>query len=63
MKKPYLALIALLVPCSLFAHPHVFIDYTVNFVFDQNELTGVETQWIFDEMYPYSISLKFRGIE
>ena len=51
MKKPYLPLIAFLIPCSLLSHPHVFIDYTVNFVFDQNELTGVETQWIFDEMY------------
>lgn len=51
MKKPYLALIAFLIPCSLLSHPHVFIDYTVNFVFDQNGLTGIETKWIFDEMY------------
>jgi ABC-type uncharacterized transport system substrate-binding protein len=51
MKKPYLALIAFLIPCSLLSHPHVFIDYTVNFVFDQNGLTGIEAKWIFDEMY------------
>ena len=50
-REALLLSISLLVPCSLFAHPHVFIDYTVNFVFDQNELTGVATQWIFDEMY------------
>ncbi len=51
MKKPYLPLIALLIPFSLLSHPHVFIDYTVNFVFDQNGVAGIETQWIFDEMY------------
>ncbi len=51
MKKPYLILIALLIPYFLLSHPHVFIDYTVNFVFDQNELVGIKTQWIFDEMY------------
>jgi len=51
MKKPYLALIAFLIPCSLLSHPHVFIDYTVNFVFDQNGVAGIETEWIFDEMY------------
>jgi ABC-type uncharacterized transport system substrate-binding protein len=51
MKKPYLALIVFLIPCSLLSHPHVFIDYTVNFVFDQNGLAGIETKWIFDEMY------------
>jgi len=44
-------LISIIAPCLLFAHPHVFIDYTVNFVFDQNGVTGIETQWIFDEMY------------
>jgi len=43
--------ISLIAPCFLFAHPHVFIDYTVNFVFEQNELVGIKTQWIFDEMY------------
>lgn len=51
MKKPYLALIAFLIPCSLLSHPHVFIDYTANFVFNQNGLAGIETEWIFDEMY------------
>ncbi len=44
-------MIALLIPCSLLSHPHVFIDYTVNFVFDQNGLAGIEAKWIFDEMY------------
>ena len=51
MKKRYLTLIAFLIPCSLLSHPHVFIDYTVNFVFEQNELVGIKTRWIFDEMY------------
>jgi ABC-type uncharacterized transport system substrate-binding protein len=35
----------------LFAHPHIFIDYTIDFVFEQDELTGIKTVWLFDEMY------------
>lgn len=35
----------------LLAHPHVFIDYVTNFIFDQNDLVGIHTEWYFDEMY------------
>ena|ERR1700722_20586787 len=33
------------------AHPHVWIDYTVNVLFDDNDLTGVRISWTFDQMY------------
>lgn len=35
----------------LLAHPHVFIDYTVDFMFNENGLIGMKTEWFFDEMY------------
>ncbi len=33
------------------AHPHIFIDNTVTFVFDKKGLAGIKVQWVFDEMY------------
>jgi ABC-type uncharacterized transport system substrate-binding protein len=38
----------------LFAHPHVFIDYQANFIFNQKGLSGVKLKWIFDEFYSAS---------
>jgi ABC-type uncharacterized transport system substrate-binding protein len=39
----------------LFAHPHVFIDYQANFIFNQKGLSGVKLKWIFDEFYSASL--------
>jgi ABC-type uncharacterized transport system substrate-binding protein len=33
------------------AHPHVWIDANVTFVFDQKMLTGVRVEWTFDEIF------------
>jgi len=33
------------------AHPHVFIDYTVDVLFGDTGVTGVRLTWTFDEMY------------
>jgi ABC-type uncharacterized transport system substrate-binding protein len=33
------------------AHPHVFIDYGITFVFDEQGLTGIAVDWAFDEMF------------
>ena len=40
---------ALLRPAS--AHPHVFIDNTVNFVFAANKITGFRLTWVFDDVF------------
>ncbi len=32
------------------AHPHVWIDYSVTVVFDDQQLTGFEMEWIIDAM-------------
>ena len=34
-----------------FAHPHVFVDATVQVVFDANGLSGVQNHWVYDEVY------------
>jgi ABC-type uncharacterized transport system substrate-binding protein len=33
------------------AHPHVFIDNAITIVFNQEELVGIEVNWLFDEMF------------
>ena len=33
------------------AHPHVFIDNTVNFVFDGGKITGFRMTWVFDDVF------------
>ena len=33
------------------AHPHVFVDYGITFVFDQQGLAGIAMEWAFDEMF------------
>ncbi|OPL14057.1 MAG: hypothetical protein AVO34_06035 [Firmicutes bacterium ML8_F2] len=33
------------------AHPHVFVDYGITFVFDQQGLAGIAFDWAFDEMF------------
>lgn len=37
-------------PASVQAHPHVFIDCTVQLRFSAEGLQGFETEWVFDEM-------------
>lgn len=33
------------------AHPHVFIDNTVSFVFDGDKITGFRENWVFDDVF------------
>jgi len=35
---------------GVFGHPHVFIDYAVKFVFDDQGLAGFEVVWVFDDL-------------
>ncbi|MCK4541160.1 MAG: DUF1007 family protein [Spirochaetales bacterium] len=49
----------LLVVGGITAHPHMFIDSKVSFVFDGNCLEGFVVDWIFDSMFTESIILDF----
>jgi ABC-type uncharacterized transport system substrate-binding protein len=62
MTKLLPALILLLLfsgAASVSAHPHVFIDNYVSFVFDDNGLAGIRQRWIFDEMTSSSFLLDY----
>ena len=34
-----------------YSHPHLFIETKVTVIFDEEGISGIETRWIFDEMY------------
>lgn len=44
-------LIIFIVSSSVISHPHVFIDNSLKIVFDQNGLSGINVNWIFDEAF------------
>ncbi len=50
MKKRILALVCLFAGI-VSAHPHVFIDATVDLVFDEKGFVGVQNRWAFDLIY------------
>jgi ABC-type uncharacterized transport system substrate-binding protein len=35
----------------VYGHPHVFVDYSLTFAFDQKGLAGIDVEWSFDEMF------------
>lgn len=37
------------------SHPHSFIDNTITYVFNDNKITGIEVNWLFDELYSQTI--------
>jgi len=45
------ALLGLLGAAPAMAHPHVFVDNSVIFVFDGSDLAGVRVHWVFDDMF------------
>lgn len=50
MKRRILSLVCLCAGLA-FAHPHVFIDATINLVFDEKSFVGVQNKWTFDLIY------------
>ncbi|BBD09918.1 DUF1007 family protein [Desulfovibrio ferrophilus] len=38
-------------PLPAQAHPHVFVDNSVTFVFEGSDLAGVRVHWVFDDMF------------
>jgi ABC-type uncharacterized transport system substrate-binding protein len=48
-----------IVTAPLFAHPHVFIDNSFDFIFDDESLRGIEVTWVFDEMFSASIIMDY----
>ena len=53
------ALAVLVCPAPAAAHPHVFVDNAVAFVFGQEGLEGVRVDWLFDDMFGTMILEQF----
>ncbi len=53
MKKIYVILILILIIIVPFvcSHPHVFMETSAEFIFNENELEGFKLKWVFDEMF------------
>lgn len=53
LRRAALALVTLMIGCgsAVEAHPHVWIDANLTFVFDQKMLTGVQVEWTFDDIF------------
>ncbi len=61
--RPFMTAVAVLLcfalPSPLRAHAHIFIDYTVEAVFDDGRLQGFEATWTFDRMFSAFIVKQF----
>lgn len=51
MKRSIVILFVLALPLALAAHPHVFIDANINFIFAGSRATHAELNWVFDAMF------------
>ena len=56
---PVLVCLALAMPYSVSAHPHVYVDARVDVVFDDKGLAGFKVIWVFDEMFSNMIAYDF----
>jgi ABC-type uncharacterized transport system substrate-binding protein len=57
------ALPLLLFPCAASAHPHVFVDATIEVIFDdQNRATGLRIGWTYDDLFSLMI-IEDRGLD
>jgi ABC-type uncharacterized transport system substrate-binding protein len=56
---PIVVFLVLLIPRGGVAHPHVYVDASVDVVFDDLGLVGFRVTWIFDEMFSNMIAFDF----
>lgn len=63
MKRVFTALALTLTPISAVAHPHIFIDAGVSFIFnDAGVLSAVKIEWAYDDLYTL-ITLDDMGLD
>ncbi|MFC2060969.1 DUF1007 family protein [Elusimicrobiota bacterium] len=52
MKKCFvISILILIIVPLIYSHPHVFMETSAEFIFNENELEGFELKWVFDEMF------------
>ncbi len=61
MLRAFLLLVLVLFSASspAFAHPHLFVDNKLTFMFDESGLAGMLVEWKFDDMYSSGIIYDF----
>ncbi len=57
--KLFLIIIIILIPYLSFSHPHIFIDYKANFIFENSSLININIKWIFDQYFSVSVIKNF----
>lgn len=55
MMKNFLCLIFFIVPLSLIAHPHTFMDMRIGILSNQDEIVGFKIEWEFDYFFSSSV--------
>ncbi|MBA3052715.1 DUF1007 family protein [bacterium] len=58
-KIPAALLCMMIFSGELSAHPHIFLDYAVTFVFKDSAIEGARVKWLFDEFYSENIMYDF----
>jgi ABC-type uncharacterized transport system substrate-binding protein len=46
-----IALLAIALPQAAAAHPHVYMENSLQIVFDGTGMTGIKVRWLFDDMF------------
>ncbi len=59
LKRLGMLLLFFALPVAVAAHPHVFVENEICFVFDEKGLAGIELQWFFDEMFSAGIIMDY----
>ena len=44
---------------SAFAHPHVWIDASAEFLFENDQITGIRIHWVFDDLFSMTLMDEF----
>jgi ABC-type uncharacterized transport system substrate-binding protein len=55
----FLFVFTLFIPCTLFAHPHMFIDSKTTLEFDEAGMKGFWVEWLFDQFFTAQILLDY----
>lgn len=55
----FLFVFLVLIPKAGFGHAHIFIDYSIQAVFDDTSLVGAQVSWVFDRMFSATMIKEF----
>jgi ABC-type uncharacterized transport system substrate-binding protein len=59
VQRIFFVIIFLIIHTFVFAHPHVFIENSFIFVFNDAGMSGVQIKWVLDEMFSATIIMDY----